>query len=98
MSARRRRSEAGRAKLQHSDSRDCELFRLAHDRLCQEARSIHAGELHGHGRLVQVSRARASVRDPHAAGDIVLIRGGQFHGLIKSLDENMRLFMFGGYD
>ena len=31
-------------------------------------------------------------------GDIVLIRGGQFHGLIKSLDENMRLFMFGGYD
>lgn len=31
-------------------------------------------------------------------GDVVLIRGGQFHGLINSLDENVRLFMFGGYD
>ena len=31
-------------------------------------------------------------------GDLVLIRGGQFHGLINSLDENVRLFMFGGYD
>ena len=31
-------------------------------------------------------------------GAVVLIRGGQFHGLINSLDENVRLFMFGGYD
>ena len=31
-------------------------------------------------------------------GDIMLIRGEQVHGLINSLDENVRLFMFGGYD
>jgi hypothetical protein len=31
-------------------------------------------------------------------GDLVLIKGGQFHGLINSLDENVKLFMFGGYD
>jgi hypothetical protein len=29
---------------------------------------------------------------------LVLIRGGQFHGLINSVDENVELFMFGGYD
>jgi mannose-6-phosphate isomerase-like protein (cupin superfamily) len=31
-------------------------------------------------------------------GDLALIKGGQFHGLINLLDENSRLFMFGGYD
>jgi hypothetical protein len=31
-------------------------------------------------------------------GDLVLLRGGQLHGLINSLDENVELFMFGGYD
>jgi len=31
-------------------------------------------------------------------GDVVLIRGGNFHGLINLLDENVSLFMFGGYD
>ena len=31
-------------------------------------------------------------------GDLVLIKGGQFHSLINSLDENITLFMFGGYD
>lgn len=31
-------------------------------------------------------------------GDLALIKGGQLHSLINSLDENITLFMFGGYD
>jgi hypothetical protein len=31
-------------------------------------------------------------------GDLVLIKGGQLHALINALDENITLFMFGGYD
>lgn len=31
-------------------------------------------------------------------GELALIKGGQFHGLVNLLDENSRLFMFGGYD
>lgn len=31
-------------------------------------------------------------------GDIVLLRGGQLHGLINDGDTNVELFMFGGYD
>lgn len=31
-------------------------------------------------------------------GDLVLIKGGQVHALINTLDENVLLFMFGGYD
>jgi hypothetical protein len=30
--------------------------------------------------------------------DLALIKGGQLHALINSLDENVTLFMFGGYD
>ena len=32
------------------------------------------------------------------SGELALIKGGQFHGLINALDENVTLFMFGGYD
>jgi hypothetical protein len=31
-------------------------------------------------------------------GDLALVKGGQLHALINSLDENVLLFMFGGYD
>ena len=31
-------------------------------------------------------------------GDLALIKGGQLHALVNSLDENVLLFMFGGYD
>ena len=31
-------------------------------------------------------------------GDLALIKGGQLHALLNSLDENITLFMFGGYD
>jgi mannose-6-phosphate isomerase-like protein (cupin superfamily) len=31
-------------------------------------------------------------------GDLALIKGGGVHALINSLDENVLLFMFGGYD
>ncbi|QRM36050.1 cupin domain-containing protein [Microvirga sp. VF16] len=31
-------------------------------------------------------------------GDISLVKGGQMHALANSLDENVLLFMFGGYD
>jgi mannose-6-phosphate isomerase-like protein (cupin superfamily) len=31
-------------------------------------------------------------------GELALIKGGQFHGLINLLDENSMLFMLGGYD
>ena len=31
-------------------------------------------------------------------GDLALIKGGGMHALINSLDENVLLFMFGGYD
>lgn len=32
------------------------------------------------------------------SGDLALVKGGQLHGLINSLDESLLLFMFGGYD
>jgi hypothetical protein len=32
------------------------------------------------------------------AGDLALIKGGGMHALINTLDENVLLFMFGGYD
>jgi hypothetical protein len=31
-------------------------------------------------------------------GDLVLIKGGHLHALMNTLDENITLFMFGGYD
>jgi quercetin dioxygenase-like cupin family protein len=31
-------------------------------------------------------------------GDLVLIKAGELHALANSLDENVLLFMFGGYD
>jgi mannose-6-phosphate isomerase-like protein (cupin superfamily) len=31
-------------------------------------------------------------------GDLALIKGGQLHALLNPLDENITLFMFGGYD
>jgi mannose-6-phosphate isomerase-like protein (cupin superfamily) len=31
-------------------------------------------------------------------GDLALIKGGQMHALLNALDENVQLFMFGGYD
>lgn len=31
-------------------------------------------------------------------GDLTLVKKGQFHALINILDENLLLFMFGGYD
>jgi hypothetical protein len=31
-------------------------------------------------------------------GDIALLKGGQMHSLVNSLDEPVLLFMFGGYD
>ena len=59
-----------------------------------------------HGKALMVTgdwckfehRERAFEVRTMQAGDLVLIRGGQFHGLINSLDENVNLFMFGGYD
>jgi oxalate decarboxylase/phosphoglucose isomerase-like protein (cupin superfamily) len=31
-------------------------------------------------------------------GDLSLVKPGQFHALVNVLDENLLLFMFGGYD
>jgi mannose-6-phosphate isomerase-like protein (cupin superfamily) len=31
-------------------------------------------------------------------GDLALIKGGEMHALLNALDENVQLFMFGGYD
>ena len=44
------------------------------------------------------ARERAFELRTMLPGDVVLIRGGNFHGLINLLDENVSLFMFGGYD
>jgi hypothetical protein len=60
--------------------------------------------LHGKALMVigdwakQENRERAFEIRTMQPGDIVLLRGGQFHGLINLLDENVMLFMFGGYD
>lgn len=60
--------------------------------------------MHGKGLMVTGDWCKFPQRDrafevrTMLPGDVVLIRGGQFHGLINSLDENVRLFMFGGYD
>jgi mannose-6-phosphate isomerase-like protein (cupin superfamily) len=46
----------------------------------------------------QTRRHRAIELRTMRAGDLALIKGGQLHGLINSLDEPLQLFMFGGYD
>jgi hypothetical protein len=43
-------------------------------------------------------RERAFEARTMKAGDLVLIKGGQVHALANTLDENVLLFMFGGYD
>ena len=32
------------------------------------------------------------------AGSLVMLKGGNLHGLMNSTDEDCSLFMFGGYD
>lgn len=43
-------------------------------------------------------RARAFEVRTMQPGDLALIKGGQLHALVNPLDENVQLFMFGGYD
>lgn len=45
-----------------------------------------------------VGRERAFEIRTMRPGDLALIKGGQMHALANSLDENVLLFMFGGYD
>jgi len=44
------------------------------------------------------SRARAVELRTMKPGDLSLVKPGQFHALANLLDENLLLFMFGGYD
>lgn len=44
------------------------------------------------------ARARAFEVRTMQPGDLALIKGGQLHALVNPLDENVQLFMFGGYD
>ena len=44
------------------------------------------------------SRERAVELRVMKPGDLSLVKPGQFHALINLLDENLLLFMFGGYD
>lgn len=44
------------------------------------------------------SRDRAFEVRTMLPGDLALIKGGQLHALLNALDENVQLFMFGGYD
>lgn len=46
----------------------------------------------------QDNRERAFEIRTMQPGDLALIKGGQFHALVNTLDENVMLFMFGGYD
>jgi len=32
------------------------------------------------------------------SGHLAMLKGGNLHGLINSTDEDISLFMFGGYD
>jgi mannose-6-phosphate isomerase-like protein (cupin superfamily) len=44
------------------------------------------------------SRDRAVELRVMTPGDLSLVKPGQFHALVNLLDENLLLFMFGGYD
>jgi len=44
------------------------------------------------------ARARALEVRTMQPGDLAMIKGGQLHALVNPLDENVQLFMFGGYD
>jgi mannose-6-phosphate isomerase-like protein (cupin superfamily) len=44
------------------------------------------------------SRERAVELRVMKPGDLSLVKPGQFHALVNLLDENLLLFMFGGYD
>lgn len=44
------------------------------------------------------SRERAVELRVMRPGDLSLVKPGQFHALVNLLDENLLLFMFGGYD
>ena len=44
------------------------------------------------------TRERAIEVRPMRPGDLSLVKPGQFHALINLLDEDLLLFMFGGYD
>jgi len=44
------------------------------------------------------SRDRAVELRIMKPGDLSLVKPGQFHALVNLLDENLLLFMFGGYD
>ena len=44
------------------------------------------------------SRERAVELRTMKPGDLSLLKPGQFHALVNVLDENLLLFMFGGYD
>ena len=44
------------------------------------------------------SRERAVELRIMKPGDLSLVKPGQFHALVNLLDENLLLFMFGGYD
>jgi hypothetical protein len=44
------------------------------------------------------ARARALEVRTMQPGDLAVIKGGQLHALVNPLDENVQLFMFGGYD
>jgi mannose-6-phosphate isomerase-like protein (cupin superfamily) len=48
--------------------------------------------------LQQEGRERAFEVRTMKPGDLALVKGGQLHALINALDENVQLFMFGGYD
>lgn len=43
-------------------------------------------------------RARAFEARTLSAGQLAMLKGGQFHGLYNLVDSPSRLFMFGGYD
>jgi oxalate decarboxylase/phosphoglucose isomerase-like protein (cupin superfamily) len=47
---------------------------------------------------ISCNRERAFEVRTMQRGDLVLVKSGQFHALINTMDENMMLFMLGGYD
>jgi mannose-6-phosphate isomerase-like protein (cupin superfamily) len=60
--------------------------------------------MQGHGLMVigdwaeQPDRQRCLEVRSLRSGDMAMLRGGQLHGLINPTDEDLFLFMFGGYD